>query len=275
MPAQTVIKIRRDSSSNWTFSDPILADGEIGFESDTNRIKIGNGDDVWTLLKYASASLEISETEPTEPNEGNVWFNSTNGRAYIFYDLTWVDLNPGIAGPQGVSGVISSSEAPEDTSVLWVDVTEEPAAMVSVPAGGDTGQVLSKVDATDYEIQWIDAVSVISNGTISDDQLAIPSGRYRSVAAISTSSSVTEAQRGWLITSTASSPITITIDTIMFGGDRIDFIQEGTGQVTFAAGSGVTLNSKDSKFKTNGRYSAVTAVAIADNNIRLVGDLTA
>lgn len=271
MPAQTVIKIRRDSSSNWTFSDPILADGEIGFESDTNRIKIGNGDDVWTLLKYASASLEISETEPTEPNEGNVWFNSTNGRAYIFYDLTWVDLNPGIAGPQGVSGVISSSEAPEDTSVLWVDVTEEPD--VPVPAGGDAGQVLSKITTTDYDTQWVDAVSVIADSTISDEKLAVPSGRYRSVFPVSTSSSVTYIERGRLVTTTASSAITITIDAPLFSGDRIDFIQDGTGQVTFAAGSGVTLNSKDSKFKTNGRYSAVTAVAIADNDIRLVGDL--
>jgi hypothetical protein len=155
MPAQTVIKVRRDSAANWTFADPTLASGEIGFETDTNQIKIGNGTDAWTELDYASggASVEISETAPAEPDAGNVWFNSTDGRAYIYYDSAWVDLNPGIAGPQGTSGVTASTTAPEDTNVLWVDTDEEPD--VPVPAGGATGQILAKVSATDYDTAWV------------------------------------------------------------------------------------------------------------------------
>ena len=155
MPAQTVIKVRRDTAANWTFADPTLASGEIGFETDTNQIKIGNGTDAWTALDYTSggASVEISETAPAEPNEGNVWFNSTDGRAYIYYDSTWVDLNPGIAGPQGTSGITYSTTAPVNTNVLWLDTDEEPD--VPVPAGGATGQILAKVSATDYDTAWV------------------------------------------------------------------------------------------------------------------------
>ena len=66
MPAQTVIKVRRDTAANWISADPTLASGEIGFETDTNQLKIGNGSSVWTALDYTSggASLEISETAP-------------------------------------------------------------------------------------------------------------------------------------------------------------------------------------------------------------------
>jgi len=43
---------RRDLAANWIATDPILAQGEIGLEIDTDRIKIGNGVDVWSLLPY-------------------------------------------------------------------------------------------------------------------------------------------------------------------------------------------------------------------------------
>lgn len=45
---------RRATAAAWTAADPLLAEGEIGLEKDTNRFKIGNGVDVWSLLPYAS-----------------------------------------------------------------------------------------------------------------------------------------------------------------------------------------------------------------------------
>jgi hypothetical protein len=33
---------RRDTSSNWSLNNPILAAGELGIESDTRKIKIGD-----------------------------------------------------------------------------------------------------------------------------------------------------------------------------------------------------------------------------------------
>ena len=50
------IRIRRDSSTNWSNSNPILDVGEIGFETDTYKLKVGNGLDVWNNLNYVSAS---------------------------------------------------------------------------------------------------------------------------------------------------------------------------------------------------------------------------
>ena len=38
----TKIVSRNDISSNWTRANPILLLGEIGIETDTNKLKVGN-----------------------------------------------------------------------------------------------------------------------------------------------------------------------------------------------------------------------------------------
>ncbi len=43
---------RRGTAQQWTDADPILAAGEIGFETDTNQFKIGDGVNHWEDLSY-------------------------------------------------------------------------------------------------------------------------------------------------------------------------------------------------------------------------------
>jgi hypothetical protein len=54
MAVQTQIQTRRGSAATWTSTNPTLAAGEIGFESDTNKFKIGTGSTAWVSLPYAS-----------------------------------------------------------------------------------------------------------------------------------------------------------------------------------------------------------------------------
>ena len=42
------ILFRRDSAANWTSENPILSNGEVGLETDTDKIKIGDGSTAWT-----------------------------------------------------------------------------------------------------------------------------------------------------------------------------------------------------------------------------------
>jgi len=182
MPAQTVIQIRRDTAANWESTDPTLASGEIGFDTTNNQIKIGNGSDEWTVLDYASggASVQISETAPADPDAGNVWFNSTDGRAYIYYDSSWVDLNPGIAGPAGKFTV--SETEPEDPASgdgwfnsdtarlfiyydnFWVEATSN-----YIGPTGEPGIVVQPSAPTDTDVLWLDSDDPA-------DAVAIPSG---------------------------------------------------------------------------------------------------
>jgi hypothetical protein len=46
------IQIRRGTAAQWTSSNPTLEAGEMGFETDTLKLKIGNGATAWTSLEY-------------------------------------------------------------------------------------------------------------------------------------------------------------------------------------------------------------------------------
>ena len=59
------IQVRRGTASEWTTANPILAAGEMGVETNTNKFKFGNGSSTWTALSYAAADTaaigEISQ----------------------------------------------------------------------------------------------------------------------------------------------------------------------------------------------------------------------
>ena len=46
------IQLRRGTASAWTAANPLLADGEMGLESDTDQFKIGDGVTYWNSLAY-------------------------------------------------------------------------------------------------------------------------------------------------------------------------------------------------------------------------------
>jgi hypothetical protein len=48
----TRMQQRRGTASQWTTANPVLAAGEIGFETDTSKFKIGDGSSSWTALPY-------------------------------------------------------------------------------------------------------------------------------------------------------------------------------------------------------------------------------
>jgi hypothetical protein len=54
MSAGATIKLRRDTAQAWHDSNPIIASGEPGLETDTNLIKYGNGVTHWRDLPYAN-----------------------------------------------------------------------------------------------------------------------------------------------------------------------------------------------------------------------------
>jgi hypothetical protein len=69
----TRMQQRRGTAAQWTAADPILAAGEIGFETDTGKFKIGNGSSIWSALSYFADSQDFSSA--------NVVMNSEKGSA--------------------------------------------------------------------------------------------------------------------------------------------------------------------------------------------------
>ena len=56
----TRMQQRRGTAAQWTAANPILAAGEIGFETDTNKFKMGNGATAWTALDYFANNAALT-----------------------------------------------------------------------------------------------------------------------------------------------------------------------------------------------------------------------
>lgn len=48
------LQLRRGTASEWSTTNPLLSEGELGLELDTGKFKVGNGTQNWNALVYAS-----------------------------------------------------------------------------------------------------------------------------------------------------------------------------------------------------------------------------
>ena len=87
-----------------------------------------------------------------------------------------------------------------------------------------------------------------------------------------TTYSIVSADAGKLIVN--DSALTVTIDDVLSSGQQVDFLQYNANQITFVAGAGVSLVSKDGNLKTAGQYSPASVKRIGGDYV-LVGDLGA
>lgn len=50
---------RRDTAANWASANPTLLSGELGYESDTGKWKVGNGSTAWSSLAYSFSNVVV------------------------------------------------------------------------------------------------------------------------------------------------------------------------------------------------------------------------
>jgi hypothetical protein len=55
----TRMQQRRGLAAQWNAANPVLAAGEIGFETDTNKFKMGNGTSTWSSLVYFANAQDL------------------------------------------------------------------------------------------------------------------------------------------------------------------------------------------------------------------------
>ena len=95
---------RRDTAANWTSTNPTLAAGEMGIETDTYKFKVGNGSTAWATLPY---SVDI----PSQTGQAGK-FLKTNGTVTswdaVAGDIEGVTAGTGLSGG-GTSGTVTLS----------------------------------------------------------------------------------------------------------------------------------------------------------------------
>lgn len=168
----TRIQNKYDPAAEWTFNNPILLVGEIGFESDTGKFKIGDGEKNWTELPYAAATpaevdaIQLLDTSVKLEKELKTYYNvgkitnasGTNpvviGNAgdslrKVFDNLFNMDeIQPSITSYPSVSCSLSSNASDErDTTISSVSYS------ISFSDGSYTNSSTTGVTMSSYSFE--------------------------------------------------------------------------------------------------------------------------
>jgi len=131
-----------------------LPDGAIAIDTNEDRLYL-RSNNAW--VKAGSAVVELATTAPTGVDEGDMWFDTDDGVLSVYSSSSWVSVTASTT----LDDLFDvNATAPNDGDVLQYDSASGEwvsAAFYALPTGGSTGQVLSKVDSTDYNVQWADA----------------------------------------------------------------------------------------------------------------------
>ena len=107
----TTIKLRRDTSSNWTSSNPILAAGEPGLETDTLRVKYGDGSNTWTNLSYSAvgnATYANTAGSATTATTAVTAATATSATSALTAGTVTANAQPNITSVGTLTSVVSS-----------------------------------------------------------------------------------------------------------------------------------------------------------------------
>jgi len=166
---------RKDTAANWTAANPVLLSGEIGYETDTKKFKIGNGSTAWNSLAY----LPIPDGSGNLTITGNLEIGSTGsltfeGSTADGFETTLAVTNPtadrtitlpnvsGTVVTTGDTGSVTSTMLADGT-IIDADISATAEIAVSKLANGTANQVIV-TDGTN--VSWSDNLTLAGDLTV-------------------------------------------------------------------------------------------------------------
>jgi hypothetical protein len=110
-----LIQLRNDTAENWSAANPILKEGEPGFESDTGILKIGNGVTEWSGLdeisggaygaavNFRGAVATVGNLPLSSNQVSDAYLVSADSEMRIWNGSAWVNVGT-LRGPTGLKG---------------------------------------------------------------------------------------------------------------------------------------------------------------------------
>jgi len=251
MGVQTLIQVRRGTASTWTTNTPTLSAGEWGYETDTGKVKIGDGSTAWGGLPYLAiaGSDTFTELQIQEIARDAVGTALTEGTGI---GVTVDDLNNTIT--VAVTGIAHSLVTDFDDAVSAIVATGGLSAENVMDIVG-TGLV----NGTNTTVTYDDAgntVAVNVNGLDHDD---ISDFDDAVTAIISTGTSTTATN----VTATANDSADETV--------YITFIDGQTGAQGIESDSDLTYNPSTNTL-TAGTFSGAISTSNVTNLEEFVED---
>ena len=273
---------RRGTAAQWTAANPVLAAGEIGFETDTSKFKMGNGSSAWTALTYFANAAELAAIIDGAPEA----LNTLNELAAALGD-----------NPAFLTGLDSSIGTVSDAvSVVEGNLTTHNSATTSVHGIADTSDLVTQENLTDainaaevnqsalagVGIDWnsvdsqFDIDSTVATKTYADDAIGTHNSDSTSVhgiantADLATKSYADDAIGAHNSATTSVHGIADTSDLVT-QENLTDAINAAEVNQSALAGVGIDWNSVDSQFDID---STVATKTYADDAVTDHNDLT-
>jgi hypothetical protein len=148
MPRVNQIQVRRDTAANWTSVNPTLVAGEIGFETDTGKHKIGTGT-AWNSLPY-------STRVPTGGTAGQALTKSSS----TDHATQWTTLVP--AG--GATGQVLAKSSGTDYATQWSTPTVPETPGLKLIHTQTIGTAVSSITVSDVFNATYDHYKILVTG---------------------------------------------------------------------------------------------------------------
>ena len=189
----TRMQQRRGTAAQWTAANPTLAAGEIGFETDTNKFKMGNGSSNWAALSYFSntTALEalLNDSAPAALNTLNEIAAAINDDP-AFFTTVGTNLTNHQNDTTDIHGIANTAvlATTSDISNAIAGVTNDYSTMGGTGIDWNSGTEAFDIDSTVATKTYADsAVTTHSTDTTSVHGIA-------DTAALATTTNVSTAQ---------------------------------------------------------------------------------
>jgi len=223
------------------------------------QITAGTEIDDWAP-EYNSTMVEIDAQIKARANE-------IAGKAATVHTHAGADITSGTlpgARMPALTGDVTSTVNTVATTIAAAAVTN--AKLANMAANTIKGSVAGGVpaDLTGAQVLTIaGAASAASVTSAITTEVEVPK---------TASFTLTAAEAGKMVTFNAASGVTCTVNSSVFAaGNRVDILQLGAGQVTFAGSA--TRRSSGGKTKLSGQYSGATIWFISATEYVLFGDI--
>lgn len=244
-------QFRRGTASEWSSANPVLAAGEMGIETDTRKVKIGDGTTNWANLSYGLGSddLQAVTTTGATTNQAISITNSTVSSNTVSGALT-ITGGVGIGGNLNLAGNLVVSDRILPTSNGLIDIGSPTARFGTVYVAGNTIDLGGTELTANSGALFIDGVQLFSGNAITTITGSF-SANVATPVVISNSASVTVGN---------------TATTL----DEFDVNTFTTAKYIIQAVNGTDYHSMEA-FLVNDKVNAyLTVYASINNNVKLI-----